>query len=353
MTFLDILSNYPPETIEEPARQLQAEAGWIKKRFKWRQMPGRMTFPCFLIDFALRPVITSFEMGGTDSPHRMKRTFDGPENDTRRRLILAAIEVAAEDARKKGADVEIYFDGEMWIRRVGPHHFPDPEMLDTVDLRWDPWISRAKRYMRDATDHWFYLYKPQPGDVIVDIGAGRGEDAFAFSKSVGPEGRVWAIEAHPTSYRSLFKFCQLNGLANVRCLNLACADKSAELRIESLPAWESSYVRDGQASPTDFPVKGLPFDSVAEGHSIHRIDFLKMNIEGGEGRALLGCRETLKRTRFVSVATHDFRADRGEGENFRTRDFVRELLASCGFELFTRDDDPRYYVPYHVHGRRV
>ena len=47
-----------------------------------------------------------------------------------------------------------------------------------------------------------------------------------------------------------------------------------------------------------------------------------------------------------------FRAARGEGEEFRTLGFVREFLSDLGFQLETRDDDPRYYVPYLVHGFR-
>ena len=65
-----------------------------------------------------------------------------------------------------------------------------------------------------------------------------------------------------------------------------------------------------------------------------------------------GCRDALRRTRFVCIAAHDFRAARGEGEQFRTLEFVREFLREAGFELVTRDSDPRYYVPYHVHGVR-
>ena len=33
-------------------------------------------------------------------------------------------------------------------------------------------------------------------------------------------------------------------------------------------------------------------------------------------------------------------------------DFVRGFLRDAGFHLTTRDEDPRYYVPYHVHGSR-
>lgn len=212
--------------------------------------------------------------------------------------------------------------------------------------------QRLEKYLRDANDYWFHVYKPHPGDVIVDIGAGRGEDVYAFSRAVGPQGRVWAIEAHPESFRLLQEFCAEHKLENVRCLNLACLDRPGQLQIETLPVWESNFVREGPPTPTSFPVEAITFDALCRRHSITRIDFLKMNIEGAELNALPGCREALKCTRFCCIAAHDFRAARGEGEHFRTLAFVGEFLTHSGFTLTTRDDDPRYYVPYHVHGHR-
>jgi FkbM family methyltransferase len=250
-----------------------------------------------------------------------------------------------------GVDIEIFWDG-MWIRRVGPHYFPDPAMLSIPEAKWQRWPAQAEKHLRDADDYWFHVYKPKPDDIIVDIGGGRGEDVFAFSRAVGPEGRVWAVEPHPVSFQILQKFCALNGLSNVTALNFACVDRPASLQIETLPVWESNYVREGEPAPTSHPVEGVTFDSLCDRYAIDRIDFLKMNIEGAERTALPGCRNALGRARNVCIAAHDFRAARGEGEAFRTLAFVREFLTEAGFQLATRDDDPRYYVPYHVHGVR-
>lgn len=259
--------------------------------------------------------------------------------------------LATELARKAagGADIEIFWD-DMWIRRVGPHYFPDPGMFAVAEPNWQRWAGMAEKYLRDAADYWFHVYKPQSGDVIVDIGAGRGEDVFAFSRAVGPAGAVWAIEPHPVSFGVLRKFCAINRLTNVTVLHYACVDAPARLQIETLPVWESNYVRGGERTPASYPVEGLPFDSLCADRGIERIDFLKMNIEGAERLALPGCRDALRRARFACVAAHDFRAARGEGEQFRTLALVRESLREAGFELVTRDSDPRYYVPYHVHG---
>ena len=76
----------------------------------------------------------------------------------------------------------------------------------------------------------------------------------------GRQGAVWAIEPHPVSFAILCRFCELNRLANVTALNYACLDQPGELQIETLPVWESNYVRAGEPSPSSHPVKGVRFD---------------------------------------------------------------------------------------------
>ena len=264
---------------------------------------------------------------------------------------LARLATAHMRKAMPGVDIEFLWDG-MWIRRVGANYYPDPEMFSIPIHRRELWPKLAEKHLRDADDYWFHVYKPRAGDAIVDIGAGHGEDVFAFSRAVGPEGQVWAIEPHPVSFQILEKFCALNGLSHVTGLNYACVDRPASLQIETMPVWESNYVRDGEATPTSHAVEGVTFDSLCERYGIDRIDFLKMNIEGAERTALPGCREALQRAGNVCIAAHDFRTARGEGEAFSTLSFVREFLTAAGFQLITRDEDPRYYVPYHVHGVR-
>jgi FkbM family methyltransferase len=208
-----------------------------------------------------------------------------------------------------------------------------------------------EKFLRDAEDYWFHVYRPQSGDTIVDIGAGRGEDCYAFSKAVGPAGRVWAVEPHPDSFQALSALIESEAMANVKPLRVACVEAPRMLQIETLPVWESNFVRDGEPSPTSHPVRGVRFDDLATELGIGEIDFLKMNIEGAERFALPGSIEALRRTRIVCVCAHDFRADRGEGEQFRTLEFVLQTLRDAGFDVMQRDD-PRYYVPYHVHGVR-
>jgi len=251
-----------------------------------------------------------------------------------------------------GADVEITYEDGLWMHRAGALWFPDGPEFSYADGCWEKWPGRAAKFRRDAADYWFHVYKPQRGHGIVDIGAGRGEDVLAFSEAVGPEGTVWAVEAHPGTFRLLERFCHKNGLANVRLLNMAAMDRRGQLHVETLPVWESNYVHSGPPTPGSREVEAWPFDEIVSRERIDRIDFLKMNIEGAERFALRGMPETLRRLPYACIAAHDFRAARGEGDEFRTHDFVVETLTSAGFQLKIRSDDPRYYVKEHIHAWR-
>ncbi len=250
-----------------------------------------------------------------------------------------------------GVDIEAFWD-EIWGWRIGSVRIPDPEMPQRKAEDIPKRAAIVEKYLRDVEDYWFHLYKPSVGDVIVDIGAGRGEDVFVFSRAVGDQGQVWAVEPHPVSFLALRKLCEWNGLSNVRVLNYASTAQPGSLQIETMPVWESNFVRGGEPSENSCAVEGIPFDELARREGIGPISFLKMNIEGAERDALPGCVDVLDRTQSVCVAAHDFRADRGEGDSFRTLAMVREFLAARGFALTTRDEDRRYYVPYHVHGVR-
>lgn len=267
---------------------------------------------------------------------------------------LEAFIARAKEAGRQilpGIDVEVFWDG-MWIFRVGRDCFPIPDNAEAENLPWRSLQGLAAQYLSDAEDFWFHIYRPKPGDVVVDIGAGRGEDTFAFSRAVTASGRVFALEPHPVSFAALNKFCSLNGLSNVAVLNLACVAQPGKLQIETLQDWPSNYTREGDASATSFAVDGVPFDWIWKKYDIGRIDFLKMNIEGGERVALEGCRMALGHTSTVCVAAHDFRADRGEGEWFRTTEFVRKFLTERGFHLIPRHDS-RPWARDHIHATRL
>ena len=246
------------------------------------------------------------------------------------------------------ADVAVEFRG-VWTHRVGEYVVPDGPRFDYETTQIRRWTDQVPKYLRNADDYWFRHYAPAPGDVIVDVGAGRGEDVLAFSQRVGPTGRVIAIEAHPGSFRLLQSFCALNHLDNVLPVNAALMDAPGSVTIETSDDWRSNTVGSGASGS---PIRATTLDLLADELQLDKIAFVKMNIEGAERQALPGMAATLARTGHLCVCCHDFRAERGDGDEYQTRAFTEAVLRDRGFVVHFRRDDARPYVRDHVHGVR-
>lgn len=255
--------------------------------------------------------------------------------------------------RAMGVDVAVYYDGECWARSTRDGRF-------SVDgVRFDYYPSTITRFeegcdawLRAAEDYWYYVHWPQPGDVVIDVGAGIGTDTLAFARAVGPAGRVLAIEAHPKTFARLRKNCVAQGFSYVECVWAAVVDKPGTVHIETGVLHESNRILVGGGLPRALPAPGVTLDSLCTKFGIDHIDLLKMNIEGAERLAIRGMRRAAEMTRNVCIAAHSFRTARGDGAFFDTRQEVVEFLLGVGFRLRTRDDDPRPYVRDHIHGAR-
>lgn len=89
-------------------------------------------------------------------------------------------------------------------------------------------------------------YKPGIGDIIVDIGAGQGDEAVIFAEWVGSTGHIYAVEANPTTFKHLKKSCQINNVTNVECYNLALHNKNGKVYIEDGQHWFSNKLVNNQ-----------------------------------------------------------------------------------------------------------
>jgi FkbM family methyltransferase len=263
------------------------------------------------------------------------------------RAILAKITTSLA-RRELGGDVDVFHDGRLWIHRVNSTFFPDDRKFCYYGSSFKEWAELPTKYVKDAEDYYLRHYQPHRGDVVFDIGAGRGEDTFAFSRAVGSTGRVVAIEAHPASYELLETFCRLNKLENTSLLNLAVMDKQGEISMVESNDWRAHAVATEGAS-SNISVASRTIDQIcSELLDIKHIDFLKMNIEGAERYALVGMESMIESTKAVCVACHDFLADRGLDGHYRTKQFVETFLVKHGFRTVSYPTDPRDFVRCHV-----
>ena len=277
-----------------------------------------------------------------------------------RRVLLNTIEKiggrslisfwATDWAKKRTKlDIEIFYD-EFWIVRFGDSFLPKKEFFDIYTAELESLRFRRKDFLREPIDHWTHAYTPGLSNIIFDIGAGIGTDSLIFSELVGIEGKVYAFEAHPTSFRRLQKTCYWNQLRNVVQVPYALWSEKATLWISDLEQDVANSVQLTGDQTALMKVEAVDLDTFVEENDIERIDFLKMNIEGAERMAIRGMKRAIKRTKNVAIACHDF-LDQNGSTKFSTRTEVIDFLRDANFEILQRWDDPRPYVRDHVYGR--
>lgn len=208
-------------------------------------------------------------------------------------------------------------------------------------------------FASDADDISLHGYTPKPGGVVVEVGAEYGTETVILSRLVGPTGRVIAIEAVPSTFRLLERTVQLNGLTNVTLRNAALADEVGTLTVsdDGPGSTVANTIIGGVADGVEVPAISL--DALVAELGLDRIDFLKMNIEGAETLAVRGMKASQLLVREAVISCHDFRADRGDDEAYRSRAIVEEALQAWGFTVVRRPGDPRPWVRDTLYARRA
>ena len=230
-----------------------------------------------------------------------------------------------------------YADGR-WL-----HFHPDGVLVERE-------IHLAKISELDSMtrDYWFHGYTPRAGDVVIDVGAGSGWETRMLSQLVGDRGRVIAIEAHPATFACLQETVRLNGLRNVTAICCAAGDREGSIEISDQTTHQGNTIVTGGGG---LKISMRTLEEICAAEGISHIAFLKMNIEGAERVAVPGLGGMASRTDHVAISCHDFKADYGQGEDFRTKAAVSECLTKFGFQISTRNDS-REWVRDYVYGRR-
>lgn len=229
-------------------------------------------------------------------------------------------------ARVRHGSVErIFLDHGLWIHQTRRGYFAYHQPYLRLDLR---------RLDESARRNFLWGFEPGPGDTIVDVGAGAGEETLTLSRAVGESGKVVCIEAHPRTFRCLEKLVHYNRLTNVILVHAAAAEPGrAYVSIED----GGEYVAN-RVGAFGVTVAASTIDQICARLNLGRINFLKMNIEGAERLAIQGMSETLRQTQVLCISCHDFLARRCADSTLRTKKEVRQFLEHAGLEVIGRSD---------------
>jgi FkbM family methyltransferase len=158
-------------------------------------------------------------------------------------------------------------------------------------------IDREKLYsMYSHILFWtegLYEYKNiqlEKGDIVIDAGANIGE----FSALAGVKGcKSYAFEPMPGIIDILAKTAEWN--PGITICEYALADKASELYFneDAEGILGSSFVMPLKKA-NKVKVKAIDLDTFVEKNKLHRVDFIKADIEGAERYMLMGAKQTLK-----------------------------------------------------------
>lgn len=174
------------------------------------------------------------------------------------------------------------------------------------------------------------------GDVLIDIGANIGLYTLYGAKAVGKSGSVFAFEPFSLNYDNLIKNISINHFSNIIVEKKAVSDNSTPINIyydknEKNSGMASSYLTEYSHEEQ---VESITLDQYLEDKSLNKINFIKIDIEGGEFRALRGMQKTLKK--YNPVLQVEVLDEMLKKQNIQWQD-VLDLLEPLGYQMYYFD----------------
>jgi len=158
------------------------------------------------------------------------------------------------------------------------------------------------------------------GDYVLDLGANIGLYTCLFSKWVGKTGKVFSFEPELTNFNILKDNVKRNNCNNVILFNKAVSDITREgvLLVSEHIGEHSLYHRD------NFTVNNQKVDIIKlDDLKFEKVNFIKMDIEGGEAHALRGMTKLI--SRFSPIIFTEINPPFMKNNDITPEQFVKEL----------------------------
>lgn len=192
-----------------------------------------------------------------------------------------------------------------------------------VYIRHPTHLAKESDILWVCENLFFHHYLPANDDVVVDLGAGYGDEALYIAEK-SPAVTYIGVEAQPVIYECLANTFRQVGekfIASPYAITDADSVKFVS---------HYSYAAVGGIPHGYIDVPTIKWADFIRRYNIDRIDLFKMNIEGAEKEIIQGINDFSFIKRFI-ISCHDFRADNGDGEWFRTKQAVTGMLEENGY----------------------
>ncbi len=194
----------------------------------------------------------------------------------------------------------------------------------------------------------------KPGMNMLDVGANIGLYTIVAHQILGPNGKIWAFEPSLETHQRLLANLNLNNIESITTEKLALADISdVKLSLKRDPGYRDGdrYLstrtiknKEVNAAPTDVgdeeSVDVTTIDAYFYSkNECMKIDFWKMDIEGGEFSVFRGAKAFLEENPRMLIMFEC--TQQGCRCNGHSIDDVFDYLGSFGFQIYGWDHDNR------------
>ena len=156
------------------------------------------------------------------------------------------------------------------------------------------WIQDAGRLDHDIGIRRDICPLIPGGGVVIDGGANIGTHTVPYAECVGRDGTVFAFEPNPAAFECLKYNCAPFPQVCLSRFALANFNGPIELRIDKTNPGASHIVEN---APDSWPAGAVTIDSL----QLDRCNFIKLDLEGYELKALMGALDTIHRCLPVMV----------------------------------------------------
>jgi FkbM family methyltransferase len=139
------------------------------------------------------------------------------------------------------------------------------------------------------------------GDLIIDVGANRGNFTMVAASLTGPAGHVVAFEPQPSMVAKIRRGLDNNRVRHVTVYQMGLSDAEGQLtlNVPAVNSGEASFGPLGYKDQRSIAVSVGRGDDVLKSHAAPRL--IKIDVEGFEIPVLRGFRETIQRAKPIIV----------------------------------------------------
>lgn len=231
--------------------------------------------------------------------------------------------------------------------KVHPFRMKDFVLDDGRSFRFAQWLHPMELPHKEFSSHsqagWDALIPP--GSVCVDVGACTGDTTVPMALAAGPSGAVYAFEPNPAAYEVLIANANANPDLNIVPRNAAIMPAEGRYVFHYT---DEDFCNGGCMSGIDGGVgtigNSCPLTVSAtrldRADIPRRVDFLKIDTEGSDGRILEAHADWIRSARPSNIMFEVY-----SGSSRRELIHLYHIVSALGYVVPEIDEDAFVYNP--------